>query len=300
METSRINRHWRDFEIPGVVTLAGGSGGLPKIKVSAGPGTAEIYLHGAQVSGFQKDGESPLLFMSRLSRFAAGQPIRGGVPICFPWFGPRAGSEAHGFARITEWEWVAAAAGSDGVQLRFRLPPTTDGAAWPPFNTEFAVTVADRLTMELTTANLSPDQPLEFENCLHTYLAVGDIAQISIAGLQGAPFLDFAAGAGGARKAPGDSLLRITGETNRVYLDSTVPVEVRDEYHRRIIRVEKSNSRSTVVWNPWTTQKMPDDFDPTEHRRMLCVESGNVKQNKLVLPPGQTTTLKAVLTSEAF
>ena len=93
-------------------------------------------------------------------------------------------------------------------------------------------------------------------------------------------------------------MLRITQETNRVYPDHAGTMEIRDEKLRRTIRVEKSNSQSTVVWNPWTTQKLPDDFDPAEHKTMVCVESGNVKQNKIPLAPGKTTSLKVVLSSQ--
>jgi D-hexose-6-phosphate mutarotase len=151
--------------------------------------------------------------------------------------------------------------------------------------------------MELVTANESADQRLEIENCLHTYFQVGDINRVSITGLQGAPFNDFAAGAAGARKVENDAVLRITKETNRVYPDATGTVEIRDENLARIIRVEKFNSQFTVIWNPWTTQKLPDDFDPAEHRQMVCVESGNLKQNKISLPPGKTAALKVVLGS---
>ena len=151
--------------------------------------------------------------------------------------------------------------------------------------------------MELMATNESADRNFDFENCLHTYFAVSDISQVSIAGLQGAPFDDFAAGAGGARRVENDSVLRITQETNRVYPDAAGTVEIHDEKSQRTIRVEKFNSHSTVVWNPWTTQKMPDDFDPAEHQHMVCVESGNVKQNKISLPPGKTAALKVVLSS---
>ncbi len=293
-----IPEQLRKFEIPGRVALAAGNGGLSQVKVATGRSTAEIYLHGAHLTHFQKTGEPPLLFLSARSQFIPGQPIRGGVPICFPWFGPREGHGVHGFARVTEWDLVATnPAPCDGLTLRFRLPPAAAAADWPPFETEFAVTITDQLTMELVTTNRSPDRPLEFENCLHTYFAVGDISAVSITGLQGTAFLDHATGAGGARRDGEISPLRIARETNRVYPDTTSAVEIRDENFRRIIRVEKFNSRSTVVWNPWTTQKLPDDFDPAEHQRMICVESGNVKQNRLSLPPGQTTTLKVVLSS---
>jgi D-hexose-6-phosphate mutarotase len=162
------------------------------------------------------------------------------------------------------------------------------------------VTVADTLTMELITANESCQETREIENCLHTYFHVGDIGQVFITGLEGVAFDDFAAGAAGARKLENGSTLHITKETNRVYPNTTVPVEIRDENLKRTIRVEKSGSRSTVVWNPWTTQKLPDDFDPPEHQTMVCVESGNVKQNKLSLVPGSATGLKVILSSHAI
>jgi glucose-6-phosphate 1-epimerase len=298
MEIAVVPRQLRKFEIPGHVMFASGSGGLAKINITTGRSTAEIYLLGAHITAFQKNGEPPLLFMGRRSQFAAGKPIRGGVPICFPWFGPREGDVMHGFARITEWNLIETAATPDGgVTVRFRLPATATNAAWPAFRAEFVVTVTDRLAMELIAINESTNRNFDFENCLHTYFAVGDIEQIFLTGLQGTPFLDNAAGAGGAHRTGDDSPLRITKETNRVYLDTTSAVEIRDENLRRTIRVEKFNSGSTVVWNPWTTQKMPDDFDPAEHRHMVCVESGNVKQNKLSLPPGKTAALKVVLSS---
>ena len=295
-----LPEHLRQFEIPGRVRIAGGNGGLTKVDITTACSTAEVYLHGAHITGFQKKGDPPLLFMSHRSQFAAGKPIRGGVPICFPWFGPHE-EGVHGFARVVEWELAATNAAPDGtVTIRLRLPPVAAGADWPSLATEFVVTVADRLTMELITTNRAPDRLLEFENCLHTYFAVGNIAQVSLAGLQDMPFDDFAFGAGGVRKN-GDPLpLRITQETNRVYFDHAGAVEIRDDTLRRTIRVEKFSSRSTVVWNPWTTQKMPDDFEPGEHQRMVCVESGNVKRNAVSLSPGQSANLKVVLSSRAL
>ena len=151
--------------------------------------------------------------------------------------------------------------------------------------------------MELVATNDSCDGTLEIENCLHTYFHVGDIGAVSLAGLQGAVFLDNAAGGNGERKIQNEAALRIARETNRIYLDAAGTVEIHDEQLKRIIRVEKFNSRSTVVWNPWTTQKLPDDFDPAEHAQMVCVESGNVKQNKISLAPGKSSALKVVISS---
>ena len=287
----------RKFEISKRVTFASDNGGLTKINITTGRSSAEIYLHGAHITGFQKNGEPPLLFMSRLSRFDPAKPIRGGVPICFPWFGQRKDDVAHGFARVTEWNLTKTSATAGGsVTLNFCLPTPPDRIAWRQLRAEFTVTVADTLTMELTVANDSAGGAVEIENCLHSYFHVGDITHVSIAGLQDAPFDDFAAGAGGARKVENDSMLRITKEINRVYPDTPGLVEIHDAKFRRIIRIKKSGSADTVVWNPWTTQLM-SDFDPAEHKNMVCVESGNVKQNKISLAPGKTSILRVELSS---
>ena len=278
------------------IELTIGKGNLPMLKIQTPWSAAEIHLLGAHVTHFQKNGEPPLLFMSRKSHFAAGEAIRGGVPVCFPWFGAREGGPAHGLARILSWELAESSAAPDGsTKVRLQLPQNSLKPEWPALKTEFVVTAAETLTMELIATNTSPDKSLEIENCLHTYFHVGDIAQVSLTGLQGAPFDDFAAGANGARRAAENSALRITQETNRVYPNHAGVVEICDEKLKRVIRVEKSGSNSTVVWNPWTTQKLPDDFDPAEYRQMVCVEAGNVKQNKILLAPGKTTALKVVV-----
>jgi len=288
----------RKHEIAGRVAVAPGQGGLAKIVVTTPFSTAEVYPQGAHVTHFQKTGEPPLLFLSRRSWFAPGQPIRGGVPICFPWFGNREGQPSHGFARITKWQLVHSSAAPEGaVVLRFALPPVPGCEAWKNLRTEFSVTVGQTLAMELTATNQAGGDPLEIENCLHTYFHVGDIEAVGITGLHQTSFLDFAAGGNGERKVQAEPVLRVPRETNRTYLDTAAAVEIRDENLQRVIRVEKQHSLSTVVWNPWTTQKLPDDFDPAEHKNMVCVESGNVRQNKLALAPSGTAVLNAVLSS---
>ena len=294
-------QHLQNHEIPGRVAVVAGHGGLAKIVVTTAASVAEIYPHGAHVTHFQKSGEPPLLFLSRKSWFAPGQPIRGGVPICFPWFGNREGGPSHGFARITEWQLLQSAVAPEGaVTLRFALPHLPGREEWNGLRTEFVVTVADTLTMELTAANETGGRALEIEDCLHTYFSVGDIGAVTIDGLQNTEFLDYAAGGNGERKIQTEARLQIPCETNRTYLDTPGTVEIRDESLRRTIRMEKYHSLSTVVWNPWTTQKLPEDFDPAEHHQMVCVECGNVRHNKIALAPGKSSSLKVVLSSSGL
>jgi len=292
MTTEELKR----FEIPGRVTVLGDNGELPKVVVTTDTSSAEIYLHGAHVTDFKKKGEPSLLFTSQCSRLEAGQPIRGGVPIIFPWFGPREGSPAHGFARTADWVLQeTASVPSDGVSLRFGFPGSKENALWPSFSAYYVVTVADTLTLELILTNTSPGQELTFENCLHTYFTVGDIHAVSVRGLKGVAYLDKVDGF--AQKTEHDDL-RVTSEVDRVYLNTTGAVEILDPNLGRKILVEKSGSASTVVWNPWIAKaQQMSDFGDEEYQQMICVESGNLATNKIVLPAGKSSVLKVVLSS---
>jgi D-hexose-6-phosphate mutarotase len=298
--TPDIPERLKRFEIPGRVTLLEGNGELPKIEVISDWSTAEIYLLGAHVNEFKKKGEPPVLFTSKCSRFAHGQAIRGGVPIIFPWFGPREASTSHGFARHTEWDLhETITVPNGGVSLRFGFPGTAESAMWPAFSANYVVTVTDTLVLELILTNASADQELSIENCFHTYLAVGDIHAVSVAGLQGAAYLDKVEHF--ARKTEGSAAIPIESEVDRIYLDATGPVEVLDRSLRRRIRIAKSGSASTVLWNPWMAQaQQMTDFGNEEYKSMLCVESGNVGQNKLVLLPGTSSVLRVELSTAAL
>lgn len=290
----------RRFEIPGRVTVLEGNGELPKVDVNSDAGCAEVYLHGAHVTDFQLAGQPPLLFVSQCSRFARSQPIRGGIPIILPWFGSREGEPAHGFARLVDWELhETSALPEGGATLRFRLPETSDSAMWPPFTANYVVTVTDKLMLELIVTNCSRDQRFSFESCLHTYFHVEDVTQVSIRGLKGATYLDKVESY--AQKVDTDDAITISSEVDRTYLDTTSLVEIHDRLLRRKIRIDKSGSHSTVVWNPWIakSQQMPD-FGDDEYKQMVCVESGNVGRNKIVLPPGHSSLLRVVLSSAAL
>jgi glucose-6-phosphate 1-epimerase len=288
------------FEIPGRVMFMDGNGELPKIEVATPWSRLELYLQGAHVTDFQKNDEAPILFLSQCSRFQEDQPIRGGVPIVFPWFGPREGAQMHGFARNRAWEIKEIVQLPEGgVTIRLCLPECPESALLPRFTAEYLVTVKDTLTMELIVANTSPDQDFTFENCFHTYFSVGDINAVSITGLKGAAYVDKVDNY--ARKAESAGHLKISQEVDRVYFDAPGPVEIHDSNLKRRICIHKSGSLSTVVWNPWQAKsaQMPD-FADDEYLRMLCVESGNVMDNRLTLPAGKSSSLKVEIQTEAL
>ncbi len=282
-----------NLEIPGQVTFAEGNGGLPKILIETPWSSAEIYLHGAQVTHFQKKGEAPLLFLSKSSEFLPDTPIRGGVPIIFPWFGPRESLPAHGFARTAAWQLTARSVRPDGsVGLFFHMP------AIGSVEVEFIVSVGETLAMELIVRNTG-DIDSTFETCLHTYFQVSAIVDIAITGLAGTTYLDKAAAAAVTTQL--SAPLQIAGEVDRVYLDTTAAVEIEDPGLGRRIRIAKSGSHSTVVWNPWIDKsKRMADFGDEDYLQMVCVESGNVAANKITLPPGELAVMEVVVSSEVI
>jgi D-hexose-6-phosphate mutarotase len=285
-------QYQKTLEIPGRVLFSEGSGELPRLEINTPWSTAEIYLHGAHVTHFQTKDQPPVLFMSHLSRFSAATPIRGGIPIIFPWFGSREGESAHGFARTQTWDLREVSQASTGeVLLRFNLPDSPSAALFPNFTADYWVKVGKTLTLQLVIANVSPGHDFTFEDCLHTYFRVGDIAAVSITGLKGVDYLDKTENF--ARKTERPEHMKISQETDRIYLDTAGPVEIHDSKLGRRIRIEKSGSLSTVVWNPWVekAEQMPD-FGGEEFHQMVCVESGNVADNRLTLPAGKSNTLK--------
>jgi glucose-6-phosphate 1-epimerase len=290
----------KKHELPGRVQVIANTGGLPKIVVTSRFSTAEIYPHGAHITHFQKSGEPPLLFLSRKSLFAPGKAIRGGIPICFPWFGAREGAVMHGVARLSEWELSETATAPDGsVRVVFTLPTNAlVQAGWPAAQVNFIVTVAETLTMELAVVNATA-QEFIFEACLHTYLSVGDIAQVSIHGLKGLSYQDKVDHF--ALKQETADAVKISSEVDRVYLNATGTVKIQDTKLRRVISVEKSGSASTVVWNPWIDKaKAMSDFGPDEYKEMVCVEAGNVGESKVSLAAGKAASLKVVLGSASL
>ena len=287
-------------QVLGRVAFLDGRGDLPMLQVTTRWSHAEIYLHGAHVTHFKKNDEQPLLFLSQCSRFTEGKPIRGGIPVIFPWFGPREGLAQHGFARVNSWDLKEFAPAPDGsVSARFRLPDCPEAAAFPAFTADYVVTVNRSLTLELIITNLSQAAEFTFENCLHTYFEVGDVTAISIHGLKGVSYLDNVAGF--LEKTETSDGLRVASEVDRIYQNTTGTVEICDPRLGRRICVEKQGSASTVVWNPWIakSRQMPD-FGDEEYERMVCVESGNVGANSISLPPGGSSTLTDKLSSETL
>jgi glucose-6-phosphate 1-epimerase len=279
------------FKVPGLHFEAG-LGGLTKAIVTTPVASGEIYLHGAHVTSWQPAGHEPVLWMSRSSLFQTGKPIRGGVPICFPWFGPHASdpsAPAHGFARTALWEVTEARTPAEGG-ISLTLQTRIDS-----FSVRFTVEFGSVLQMALTTEPVPGTSTSQrFEDALHTYFSVSDVRSVSISGLEQARYIDKVDGA--AEKSATGNAIVFMGETDRVYLNTVAECQLIDPDRKRTIVISKSGSQSTVVWNPWIAKsaRMPD-FGDHEWPEMVCIETANVGSNAIELAPNTSHTTTVVI-----
>lgn len=286
-DTDLLDSLNRRFAIPGRLAFRRGPGGLVVAEIANGLGEATVALQGAHVTAFRPKGQQPVLWLSERAQFGPGKSIRGGVPICWPWFGPHPtdpDKPAHGFARTLPWT-VLATANEDGANtLHLGL---TEGqvltAQWPlPCTVQAHITVADTLRLELVTRNLGRE-PMVLGEALHSYFRVGDLAQTTIRGLENCPYLDKVENF--ARKTQ-DGPLTLDGETDRIYLATEADCLIEDRALARRIRVAKAGSRSTVVWNPGPQKaRALGDIPPGGERGMVCVESANAAEDTVTLDP---------------
>jgi glucose-6-phosphate 1-epimerase len=296
-EISAIEELNRRFEIRGTARVVEGNGGLAKVSVTAPSATGEIYLHGAHVTSWKPTGAEEVLFLSAKSRWEEGVAIRGGVPVCFPWFGGKAGdakAPAHGFARNRLWQLQALERDGDSVRVALALGNDESTKKWWPadFRLEQRVTFGRELTMELALTNLGA-APVQFEEALHTYFRIGDIEQARVRGLDGMKYTD-KVDARREKMQRGDVV--ITSEADREYLDTPHEAELVDPVLRRRIRIGNENARTTVVWNPWQDKaRAMSDFGDEEWRQMICVETSNVSQFAVDAAPGAEHRMKAVI-----
>src|ERR1700683_364547 len=290
------------FEIPGTASVVEGNGGLQKVRVTTPGAAGEIYLHGAHLTSWKPAGREEVLFLSALSQWELGRAIRGGVPICFPWFGGKADdpkAPAHGFVRTKAWRIESIAQAGDGVTVSMFTESDDDTKRWGPadFRLSYRVTFASELRLELVVTNTGKTS-LRFEEALHAYHRVGNILDTRVSGLDTVQYIDKT---DSNRKKIQHGEIAIVSETDRIYLNTIDAIKLEDPVLRRRTHVAKENSRTTVVWNPGAQKaRSVSDFADGEWIQMICIETSNVADFALDLAPGQQHEMKAVVSVAGF
>jgi glucose-6-phosphate 1-epimerase len=289
MELAAIAELDRRFGIDGVARVVEGNGGLAKVAINTRETAGEMYLHGAHLTAWKPRGAEEVLFVSAKSCWEDGRAIRGGIPICFPWFAGKAddpSAPAHGFVRTKTWqlESIVQADGAVTVSMLTESNDDTRRLCPADFQLVFRATFGSELNLELTARNTGTSS-LRFEEALHAYFRVG---QIEKARLQGLDTVDYLDKTDSNRKKTQQGPIVIESETDRVYLGTKGPIELEDHPLRRRIDVAKENSFTTVVWNPWAEKsKTLSDFGDDEWMKMVCIETSNVSDFAVKLAPGQ-------------
>lgn len=294
MDNAKIEALNERFGMPGLAQIVAGNGGLPKIHITSPSAAAEIYVYGAHLTSWIPAGHDEVIFVSGKSHWADGNAIRGGIPVCFPWFRAKAddpSAPSHGFVRTKEWNVDSVSTGpDDSVRIGFSTESDESTRRWWPFDfrLDYRITVGLNLRLELEMRNKG-QSALRFEEALHSYFVVGDVERVSVNGLDGVAYLDNRDGNREKRQS-GD--LRIAGATDNAYANATGPLEIEDPVLNRTLRTTKWNSAATIVWNPWREGAAAlADLGDEEWRRMLCVEGGNILNAGVKLQPGAIHTM---------
>jgi glucose-6-phosphate 1-epimerase len=276
--------------------------GLIRAHVKTPRATATIYLQGAHLTAWQPATQQPVIFLSRKSDLAPGKPIRGGIPIAFPWFAQDTKQDRiaghpgpmHGFARVQDWTLRSAVRSHEDAVLTFSLEPTdlSRSLGFDHFRLNLAFTIGRTLTLALTVTN-EDAKPLTFEEAFHTYYAVTDIHEVTVTGLEPTSFIDktYEMKLKPAAHAP----IAFTQKVDRVYRDTSATCSIHDGTAKRRIIVRKINSNTTVVFNPWS--ELPD-LGPWEWHEMVAVETANAGTNSITLAAGGSHTMSAMISVE--
>ena len=280
-----------------VAQIVPGNGDLPKIQITTPEATAEIYLHGAQVTAWMPTGHEEVIFLSRQSRFEDGKAIRGGIPICFPWFRAKADNPkapAHGFVRTKAWQLEALSYDNGVATIDLVTGPDEESLKWWPyeFSLKHRIQVGTELKLEVFVTNTG-DRSFHFEKALHTYHSVGDVKTIRVTGLNGVAYLDNRDN-NAVKMQSGD--ITLTGPTDNAYLNTFDSVAIIDPTLNRTVQIHKKNSATTIVWTPWQEGAAAlADMADEEWQSFACVEASNILSAAVHLSPGATHSMAATI-----
>jgi len=271
--------------------------GFVMVDISNQYANARISTYAAQVISFlPNNATEDVLFLSDNAIYKDGKAIRGGAPICWPWFGDDTsgfGRPSHGFVRNEPWSVLASAALSDGrTSITLGLSDSESSrTVWPyKFKLELEVTVGQKLEVKLTTKNIG-NKAFTISQALHTYFNISDVDNVSITGLDGKNYLDKLEGFN-SKSQSGD--VSLTGETDRIYQQAPTSVFLKDTGFDRTINIESSGSKTTVIWNPWSTSVTKiADLDECSFRNFVCVETANAADDMVTIPEGKEHTITA-------
>jgi glucose-6-phosphate 1-epimerase len=279
----------RRFGIAGRARVVPDEAGFPKVSITTPQCSGEMHLHGAQVTSWKPAGAEEGIFLSQHARWEEGKAIRGGIPICFPWFRGKADdphAPAHGVVRTRIWTLESLEPNAEGITVSMSIESNSDTRRWWPadFHLLHRVTFGRELKLKFTVSNTGT-APFRFEEALHTYYKVGDVRRVRIRGLDEVAYLDNT-DSNKEKKQRGEVVM--TSATDNAYMNTQNDLQVLDPVLNRSIQIAKQNSRTTIIWNPWAEgARALSDLGEDEWRQMVCVEGSNILGNAVELAPSE-------------
>ena len=277
-----------DYGIADKAKFVEGKGGFPVIEINNEHARAVISLYAGQVLSFQPVGQKELMFVSNNAYFQSGKAIKGGAPVCWPWFGPDPegkGRPNHGFVRNRLWDMRSLISTQDGsTQVIMGLVDTPETRSiWNySFDLAIAITVGSSLTIELITRNTG-QQPFEITQALHSYFSVGDITQVQVLGLEDKSYIDKV---DDGKQKTQTGAVTFTQECDRIYLDVPSELIIDDSAWDRQIKVTATNSKTAIVWNPWSEISVNmADLSDKDYQSFVCVETANAANEIIQISP---------------
>ncbi len=278
-----------------------GPGGFIVAEIKNPQGEASVTLHGGHIMSFRPRDHEPVLWLSSDSHFKTGKAIRGGIPVCWPWFADHPtdpDKPAHGFVRTAVWSVSESEKLTDeGIRLKLFIVDSEETMKlWPHrFRLEMDCAVSNALRVKLIAIN-TDDKPFMCGGALHSYFNISSISNTMIKGLESFSYIDKVDQ--GLLKVQ-DGSISIKSETDRIYLDTEAECIIEDSGMHRRIGISKNGSRTTVVWNPWIEKaRMMQDIGVDEYKCMVCVETANADRDVVSLAPGSTHTLESIIRVE--
>ncbi len=285
----------RRFGAPGRIAFRSGQAGLPIVALVNPYGSCEVSLYGGHVLDYRPTGHLPVLFTSKQAVYEPGKPIRGGIPVCWPWFGPcqDKAQPQHGFARTLQWGLQATEYTADVTELRLTLSDSEQTRrTWPyAFDLTLRIWLDQSLNLALTTVNRDT-RSFTLTQAFHPYFRVRQIMDATVHGLDNAPYSDLVTGLTATQKG----LVNIRSETDRVYTPAELACVLHDPAIGRAIALTYSGAKRLVIWNPWIDKaRTLSDFGDDEYTRMLCIEPANTADDAVTLAPGEQHTLSLAI-----
>ena len=284
-----------DYGIANRVKFIEGKGGFPVMEISNDYARSTISVYGGQVLSFQPVNQTEMMFLSSQAYYQQGKAIKGGAPVCWPWFGPdpEARRSSHGFVRNRLWKMTEVVSTQDGAtKVTMGLTDTADTREiWDyAFDLAIVITVGSSLTIELVTRNTGKES-FSITQALHSYFNVGDINKVRVLGLADKSYIDKV---DEGKEKTQTGAVSFSEECDRIYLDVPSELVIEDADLDRKIKITATNSNTAIVWNPWAEiSANMADLGEQDYQKFVCVETANAANEVIEVAAGSEYKMTA-------